>query len=68
VSSYFFVLQGRNDTRDDPGSVVCWSDEAAREYAERIVFDLKQAFGYEDPDLELIVINAAGEVVDLVSF
>lgn len=68
MSPYYFVLQGPNETRDDPGSFVCWNDEAAREYAERIVFALKQACGYDDPGLDLIVINAAGEVVDLISF
>ena len=64
---YFFVLEGPDGMDDDESGTECRSDYVARQYAERIVSELKAA-GYDDPRQKVIVKNTAGEVVHVVPF
>jgi hypothetical protein len=55
VPRYFFVLQSSDGEDDDADGTVLPNDAAARKYAERIVRELKEAGGYDDPGLSIKV-------------
>ncbi len=66
---YFFILEGPEGMSDDDANGTALpNDAAAMEYAARIVGELKDAGGYSDPALKLIVKDSAGKVVHLISF
>ena len=53
---YFFILRvpGELD-RDDPDGTDLPHDAGALDHAKRIIRELKQAEGYDDPNLTMIV-------------
>lgn len=57
---YYFDIQGYGEERD---GTLMPNDEAALAYARRIIHELREAGGYDDPALCLIVRNAVGETV-----
>ena len=65
---YFFVLQWTDRQHDDPHGTLLLSDADAVAYAYRIVRELKEAGGYDDPDLKLIVKNANDDVIHIIPF
>ena len=44
------------------------NDAAAKAYGHRIVHELKESGGYDDPDLKMVVKNSAGDVIYSISF
>jgi hypothetical protein len=65
---YFFVLQGVDWQHTDPHGTLLWSDADALAYARRIVRELREAGGYDDPQLKLIVRNSKDDVIHIVPF
>ena len=65
---YFFILQWPDHQHDDPHGTDFPNDKAAQNYAKRIVRELKQAGGYDDPNLKMIVKDADGDVVHIIPF
>ena len=63
-----FVLIWPDRQHDDSEGTVCDHDAGAYEYAERIVRELKSAGGYDDPDLMMVVQNAARVTLFSVPF
>jgi len=67
-SRYFFILRWPDREHDDPDGTPLPNKEAALAYAERIVRELKEAGGYDDPDLMMIVQDSAGETIFSIAF
>jgi hypothetical protein len=44
------------------------NDAAAKEYAHRIIRQFKEAGGYDNPDLKMIVKNSDSKVTHLIRF
>jgi hypothetical protein len=67
---FFFVLQWSEPEveNDDPHGTPLPNDAAAKAYAHRIVHELKEAGGYDDPDLKMVDKNSAGDVIHSISF
>lgn len=65
---YFFVLQWSNRQNEDSYGTPLPSDAEALRLAYRIIRELKQAGGYEDPNLKIIVKNADNQVIHIVPF
>jgi hypothetical protein len=65
---YFFVIEG--DDHPDSGDDGTQLDhpEAARLHAKRIIRELRDAGGYDDPSLALFVKDTSGEVLSSVPF
>jgi hypothetical protein len=53
---------------DDRRGTLLPNDDAALTYAKRIVRELKESGGYDNPDLKMIVKNSDGEVIHLIPF
>jgi hypothetical protein len=68
MAKYYFVLQWADREHDDPHGTSLPDDRAARGYAERIVRELKEAGGYDEPDLAMVVKTGAGRIVCLIQF
>jgi len=69
VPRYFFILQwDAARSHDDATGTMLPNDQAARSYAERVVRELKEAGGYDDPGLTMVVKNAAGRTVFSLPF
>ena len=68
VFPYYFDIQGYGEERDDRGGTLMPNDEAALAYARRIIRELRNAGGYDDPALTIIVRNAVGETVYSIPF
>jgi len=51
-----------------PGGTFLPNDEEAKEYALRIIRELKGAGGFDDPDLKMIVKNSSGKLIHLIPF
>ena len=65
---YFFVLQWLSHKHDDNEGTVLPNDKAARAYGDRVIRELKQAGGYDDPTLRMIVQKAARETLFSIRF
>ena len=65
---YYFDVRGYGDRSDDRGGTLMPNDEAALAYARRIIRELRQAGGYNDPALTMIVRNSAGKTVYSIPF
>jgi hypothetical protein len=65
---YYFILQWDSREHDDPHGTALPNDQAARDYAERIIRELKEAGGYDDEDLAMVVKNAADRIVFSIPF
>jgi len=55
-------------SHDDPEGTALPNKEAALAYAGRIMRELKEAGGYDDPGLMMIVKDSAGETIFSVPF
>jgi hypothetical protein len=70
VPRYYFCLRWpkrRKEQRDERG-IVLLDDARARKYAERVIRELKESGGFEDPGLRLIVRNEAGKKIFVLPF
>ena len=65
---YYFDIRGYSDIHDDRGGTLMPNDEAALAYARRIIRELREAGGYDDPALTLMVRNCAGKTVYSIPF
>jgi hypothetical protein len=63
---YFDVRDG--ERYQDRGGEPMPSDEAALALASRIIRELRQSGGYDDPGLTLIVRNASGKTLFTIPF
>ncbi len=68
MGRYFFILQWPDRKHDDRYGTVLANDEAARAYAERIIRELKEAGGYDDDGLTMIVKGAGRRRVFSIPF
>ncbi len=68
VFPYYFDIKGYGEEHDDRGGTLMPNDEAALAYAWRIIRELREAGGYDDTSLSLIVRNAAGKTVYSIPF
>ncbi len=53
---------------DGSTSTLLPNDAAAKEYAHRIIRQFKEAGGYDNPDLKMIVKNSDSKVTHLIRF
>jgi hypothetical protein len=53
---------------EDHSGTLLPDDNAALAHAKRIIRELKDAGGYDDPNLKMIVKNSDGHVVHLIPF
>jgi Domain of unknown function (DUF6894) len=62
---YFFDLCFPDRTDDDPGGTVLPDDGAALIYANRIIGELKEAGGYDEPGLVMSIRkeDSVGEIL-----
>jgi len=68
VEKYFFIVSGPDELHDDGIGTPLPNDAAARAYAERIIKELKEAGGYDDPYLTMIVKNERRQTVFTILF
>ena len=68
MPQYFFVVKWPNQEADDPEGTRLPSDADAFEYAKRLTREIRQGCGPDEPELTVIVKNAAGETVFLFPF
>ena len=64
---YFHVFNGLIAARDHDG-VYCCGEAAALSYAERVIRELKDAGGYDDTSISILIENAAGQEVCNIRF
>jgi hypothetical protein len=64
---YFAVDHGDFCNSDGSGTELS-DDAAARNHAQRIIRELKEGGGYDDPRLSLIVTDSSGREVAVLSF
>ena len=65
---YFFVIQWQDRQHDDRHGTLLPSGAAAVEYAHRIIRELKEAGGFDDPDLKMIIKNEVGDIIHVIPF
>lgn len=65
---YFFSLQWADRLHDDLDGTPLPSDADALAYAKRIIRELKEAGGYDDPGIKMIVKNTNGKVLCSIPF
>ncbi len=68
MTRYFFVLEGLGDTHDDRVGTLLPDDGAAEAYARRIIRELKEAGGYDDPRLAMIVLSELRQALFTIPF
>lgn len=69
VRLYFFDLRGPAERRDDDREGTLFaSDCDALNFANRIIRELKEAGGYDDPGLSMIVRDAAHKTLQSIPF
>ena len=64
---YFHVFNGPIAARDHIG-VDCYNETGAFSYAERVIRELKDAGGYDDTSLSILIEDAAGREVCSIKF
>lgn len=65
---YFFVIRWPDHDDDDEEGTLFLSRSAALGYAQRIVRELKEAGGYDEPGLMMIVTDDTGKVIYSIPF
>jgi len=65
---YYFEVRGYREEHDDRGGTLMPNDEAALTHARRIIRELREAGGYEDAALTMIVRNSAGKTLYSIPF
>jgi len=68
MPKYYFILQWADRRHDDAHGTTLPDDAAARGYAERIIRELKEAGGYDDAGLTMVVADAARKTVFAIAF
>jgi hypothetical protein len=67
-SPYYFDVLSYGEKHDYRGRTLMADDEAALDYARRLIRDLRETGGYDDPALTLIVRNSVGQTVFSIPF
>jgi hypothetical protein len=66
---YFFVIRWAGEEYDDPFGESFPSDADARNYAHRVIRELKAAGDFDEPDLKMIIVkNELGKTVFTIPF
>ena len=65
---YFFAIRRDGEEYPDTTGTLLLSEEAAHAYALRIIRELKEAGGHDNPALTMIVKDAAGKTVFSIPF
>jgi hypothetical protein len=65
---YYFVIQFGDRTHDDPSGTSLRDHAAARSYALRVIRELKEGGGYDEPDVTMIVKDASGQEIFSIPF
>ena len=60
---YFFIVEGEHHHDSDDDGTQLDHPEAARLHAKRIIRELRDGGGYDDPRLALLVKDTTGEVL-----
>jgi hypothetical protein len=68
VPRYHFAIDHGAFCNADESGTDLSDDAAARNHAQRIIRELKQGGGYDDPRLCLIVTDSSGREVAVLSF
>jgi hypothetical protein len=68
VPRYHFVVKWLDRERDDPEGTVLQDEEEARRFATRIIRELKESGGYDEPDAFIVVRDDLGKEVFTLSF
>jgi hypothetical protein len=68
VPKYFFALRLPDGEQDDFHGTVLPNDNEAKAYAGRVVRELKEGGGYDDPATEMIVKNETGRTLFRLCF
>ncbi len=63
MARYYFILQWPDHEHKDPEGTDLPGPEAARAYARRIVRELKEGGGYDDPRLTVVVRDSNGKTI-----
>jgi hypothetical protein len=69
MARYFFIVMwpdGRS--RGDEEGMELSDDRGAQAYAQRIIRELREGGGYDDPGLHMIVRNEAGKQLFVIPF
>lgn len=67
-SRFFFIIQWPDGIDDDAEGTLLSGKEAAHAYAHRIIRELKEAGGYDDPAPVMIVRDTDGTTVYSIPF
>jgi len=67
VPRYYFVIHARDHRHDDPHGTELPDHEAARDYAHRVIRELKED-NYRPPGATMIVLDQAGNTIHSISF
>jgi hypothetical protein len=65
---YYFDVDGPGENNTDRRDALLPSDEAAFEYAKRIIDELQKSGGYDDPAYMVVVRYQNGEVAFSIPF
>ena len=65
---YYFIIQFRDRRHDDPSGTSLPDHGAAQAYALRVIRELKDSGGYDDPDVTMIVKDASGREIFSIPF
>jgi hypothetical protein len=65
---YFFALRWSDKVHDDTDGTVLSGADAAYAYAKRIIGELKEAGGYDDPGLTMVVMGDNGDTIHSIPF
>jgi Domain of unknown function (DUF6894) len=68
VPRYFFIIQRGARVHDDPDGTALPNEAAARDYAARVIGELKAAGGYDEPGLTMVVKSATGRTLFTIPF
>jgi hypothetical protein len=68
VVPYYFDIHGYGEHHEDRGGTLMANDAAALAYARRIIRELRDAGGYDDDALTLVVRDAAGRTLFQIPF
>lgn len=63
MARYHFILRWPDHEHEDRQGTDLPDPEAARDYARRIIRELKDGGGYDDPELTLVVRDGDGKII-----
>jgi hypothetical protein len=65
---YYFTIKHREFCNSDDAGTELGNDAAARAYALRVIRELREGGGYDDPQLSMIVTDLSGRGVVTLPF